>query len=409
MDFFKEQFRAPPLPGSVTDLCHKATDDLLGTNADWALFMDIVDRVQTANDEVLLEAVRAVRRLLASNKHNTVMLTLMLIEALVKNSQRFREGCNNEKFCNCMLKVWEKGNKGGHDNLQVCSMTGTCVASVYRIARGELGARDSHHRLPCDACKSHPQPPSQEAEKVLVLVQQWGEAKVNNAFIATYQKLLARRVRFPTPTADEQPPVFTPAVSAAMTAAYAGADQHAARAAADAAAHHQQPYGNDNGNGNGNDNHARRPSQAQVERMIGTGGAAQVRVCQSNHARYRCMKNSWTQHHPSPRTHPCWQTVRDGVPRRARAALRDAAAASHDASVVGNKGGGRECHGTCGELQRASRDDAARRGDCDDERERGGASPRAGAQRGAQHRPADVRQVLYRRPATERGKIPPGW
>ena len=119
MDFLKEQFRAPPMPGSVTDLCHKATDDMLGTNADWALFMDIVDRVKTANDEVLLESVRAVRRLLASNKHNTVILTLKLIEALIKNSQRFREGCNNEKFCNCMLKVWEKGTKGGHDNLQV--------------------------------------------------------------------------------------------------------------------------------------------------------------------------------------------------------------------------------------------------------------------------------------------------
>jgi len=172
----KNPFKSRPAPGSLEDYVKRATDDMLGdssNHADWSINMEIVDKVNSSsasNPQFAPEkmAKYLVRRL-GKSRHNTVMLTLYLCEALIKNSPKFRRAADLPIFVQAVYKIVLKGRGAGCNNMDV-----------------------------------------QQSEKALIFIKQWGEARVNQSFVKLYQRLCAEGVRFPAPLKDEVAPVTTP-------------------------------------------------------------------------------------------------------------------------------------------------------------------------------------------------------
>ena len=81
MAFLANLFRTSP----EEELVNKATDELLISH-DWAANLEIADVVNNAADEaVAAEVVRAVRKRLQHRERRVLLLSLELLESLMKN------------------------------------------------------------------------------------------------------------------------------------------------------------------------------------------------------------------------------------------------------------------------------------------------------------------------------------
>ena len=56
--------------------------------------MEIVDKVNHSDDQFANKTMKYLAHRLGKTKHNVVMMTLFLVESLVKNSEKFRVAIN---------------------------------------------------------------------------------------------------------------------------------------------------------------------------------------------------------------------------------------------------------------------------------------------------------------------------
>jgi hypothetical protein len=172
MDFFG--FGTPSELTTPIGAMIKTTTDSLRIGPDWAKNLEICDQINLHRDNVD-PAIRALRRRLTDNDHQTVNLALILLETCMKNcglefTRRFDSSLMNE-----VVNIVIKENKGLRNK-----------------------------------------------EEALRLIQQWGrlyEGRKNAfpLFFDTFMNLRARGISFPKEEAgaeaNNQPPSRAPAMS----------------------------------------------------------------------------------------------------------------------------------------------------------------------------------------------------
>ena len=165
MAFLANLFRTSP----EEELVNKATDELLISH-DWAANLEIADVVNNAADEaVAAEVVRAVRKRLQHRERRVLLLSLELLESLMKNC---------------------------HEPLHSQVGTADFLGELSRLA---LASRTA----------------GEVAQRALALIDSWGVAFQGHPrlteFHATYRALLAQGVEFPARDLDQMSPFYTPA------------------------------------------------------------------------------------------------------------------------------------------------------------------------------------------------------
>ena len=163
-------------PDSFVGLVSRATSEML-LDTDWSLVMQCCDTANTISDPTeAQEGIRLIRKQIQSGQHRVIMHGLVLLESLVKNCSenfRFLSHIANEKLMKSMVRLVQRGRKkGGKDNLEAM-------------------------------------------EKVLDLIQSWGESYVKHQdkgvrlFVSYYHSLRVKGVVFPRPFKDNTA-IFTP-------------------------------------------------------------------------------------------------------------------------------------------------------------------------------------------------------
>jgi len=176
MAFLANLFRTSP----EEELVNKATDELLISH-DWAANLEIADVVNNAADEaVAAEVVRAVRKRLQHRERRVLLLSLELLESLMKNC---------------------------HEPLHSQVGTADFLGELSRLA---LASRTA----------------GEVAQRALALIDSWGVAFQGHPrlteFHATYRALLAQGVEFPARDLDQMSPFYTPAAQPSAPLPLAG-------------------------------------------------------------------------------------------------------------------------------------------------------------------------------------------
>eukprot|EP00941_MAST-03F_sp_MAST-3F-sp1_P001703 g1703.t1 len=175
------------LSGNIGPLIDSATSDLQ-IHPNWEINLQIVDNVNATRNLSKLRAVsKIIRKKLSAKQIKTVMLSLILIECLVKNCKsHFHEVLSDdEKFQNQMKKL--------------------CLHRIQR-AKNDVGGRET---------------PTDVQNKAISLTQAWGEAFLPHSnerrgrnFVHTYHELRRQGVAFPRQYDQKNCPIFTPSSTA---------------------------------------------------------------------------------------------------------------------------------------------------------------------------------------------------
>lgn len=137
----------------------------------------IVD-ILKANPHLGEDVAEVIRGRLKKGKTEISLLTIELLDSMVKNCPKFHAFVAKEKFMGTLLKIAQNGTTSRFGKLS------------YDSKRIEL------------------------QERVLVIIQQWGLSFKNSRsfpiFYQKYDELRRQGVKFPQPHKDETAPVFTP-------------------------------------------------------------------------------------------------------------------------------------------------------------------------------------------------------
>jgi hypothetical protein len=169
---------------AINEQIKAATNELL-KQPDWGAITTICDSVNQ-NRQLCEEVSRVVKKRLTTKGPEVALLTLTLLDALMKNCPSFHRYVANPDFMDSLMKLLEKEKQSGLEKFLSKKLTSDEI-------RARIDIR----------------------ERTLVMVQAWAHSFSRNeypVFWSTYERLKQQGVIFPKPDKDEAAPLFTPPV-----------------------------------------------------------------------------------------------------------------------------------------------------------------------------------------------------
>jgi len=171
---------------TLEDQIVRATHELL-VDPDWSENLnlcDLVNRIPDLGDEV---SKRVLKRL-TNKKTKVCLLSLTLLETLVKNCPTIHKYVGTREYMTALIKSLPKKIR---DPQKKGVFSGGAINDVSELER---------------------------IDRTLLLIQSWAKAFSKSQsypiFREVYEELLDKGIRFPEPEKDELAPVFTPAAKA---------------------------------------------------------------------------------------------------------------------------------------------------------------------------------------------------